>query len=67
MNVPRQAVTAICPDCTYEIDLGVVPNIGDRITCPNCWASLEVVSVDPLTLVWETVESEEDWESGSNQ
>ena len=58
MSATEQTVTVACPDCEYEIDLGTVPEKGQRVTCPECWASLEVVSLEPLELAWET---EEEW------
>lgn len=58
MEVARQEITAFCPDCGTEIDLQIAPKKGQRVTCPECWAYLEVVSLDPLELAWEM---EEDW------
>ncbi len=50
-----------CPDCEEDIYLESTPRKGQKVTCPNCWAYLEVISLDPLKLSWEIVEFEEDW------
>lgn len=60
MNEDQGTVTALCPECGDKLKLGAKPYQGQKLTCPNCWASLEVVSLTPLELAWETVESEED-------
>ena len=57
MKVHKQA-TALCPDCEWEIDLGPTPEVDQRVTCPNCWAYLKVISLEPLKLNWDI---EEDW------
>lgn len=57
MKVHKQA-TALCPDCEWEIDLGLTPEVDQRVTCPNCWAYLRVISLEPLELNWDI---EEDW------
>ena len=61
MNTDRPVVVAPCPDCEYEIRFDATPNHGDRVTCPECWADLRVVSLDPLELQWVT-EIEEIWD-----
>jgi len=57
---------ALCPDCDQEIVLNRVA-VGQTVTCPNCDAELEVISVDPLELdwayTWNWEEEEEDQES----
>lgn len=52
--------TAICPGCDGEV---YVPRSkrGQRVTCPECGAELEVVSAQPLELDWVR-EDEEDEE-----
>lgn len=60
MNEVQGTVTALCPECGEKLKLGATPSQGQKLTCPNCWASLEVVSLTPLELAWETIESEED-------
>jgi lysine biosynthesis protein LysW len=36
--------------------------IAQKVTCPNCWAYLEVVSLNPLRLSWDAGEYEEVWD-----
>jgi peptide subunit release factor 1 (eRF1) len=54
----HKRVTVPCPDCEWEIDLGPTPEEGQRFTCPNCWAYLKIISLEPLELNWDV---EEDW------
>lgn len=56
----EQTITAICPDCGERIDLGSQPQEEQEVTCPECWASLKVVSLDPPTLSWDTFEDEDE-------
>ena len=53
MEVAKRAVTIACPDCEHEIHLSSIPEMGQKVTCPDCWAYLEVVSLEPLELAWE--------------
>ena len=57
----KESKTASCPDCEQEILLDNNPQKGQKITCPNCWAYLEIVSLDPLKLDWEPIELDEAW------
>ncbi len=63
--------TTLCPDCEHEIELGIAPELGQKITCPNCWAYLEVINLEPLELAWEAFEEEDNFdnesEKGGNQ
>ncbi len=52
-------VTANCPECDAEIDLGGVVK-GEIVVCPDCGVDLEVTSLDPITLELAPME-EEDW------
>lgn len=54
--------TTFCPDCDEEIRLGPTPKIGQRVTCPDCGAELEVIEVDPLELDWAYDGPEGEWE-----
>jgi lysine biosynthesis protein LysW len=56
----EQVITAFCPDCGEKIDLGPQPEAGLKITCPECWAYLEIVNLEPLTLKWDTFGIEDD-------
>jgi len=54
--------TAPCPECNYEISLPN-PRAGQRISCPNCGADLEVITGHPLELDWVYTEPDDDWET----
>lgn len=54
MTTDNCIVTVPCPECEYEISLDFAPQKGEKVTCPNCWAYLEVINVDPLELQWDT-------------
>ena len=55
--------TISCPDCSEEISLVLPVDKGDRYTCPNCWADLIVVNLDPIELHWNDVDDDdEDWD-----
>jgi len=41
-----------CVHCDYRIDLGLRPQEGQRVHCPQCGAYLEIISVQPLELDW---------------
>jgi hypothetical protein len=63
MNTDEEKVIVICPDCAHEIDLGPMPEKGETLTCPECWAYLVVSSLDPLELKWNDADiDEEEWE-----
>lgn len=49
-----------CPLCGATIELGEDTWLNELITCPECGAELEVMSLNPLVLV-EAPEVEEDW------
>ena len=59
-KVSKQTATVPCPDCEQIIYLGLTPTEGQNVTCPNCWAYLKVVSLEPLELCWD-IEIDE-WE-----
>lgn len=44
----RLVIEAGCPDCQATIRLHASVREGQPVTCENCLAELEVVSVDPL-------------------
>jgi len=50
---------ATCPDCERKINLGPDPEEGQRVTCSNCKADLEVISLTPPELDWYYSESDE--------
>jgi lysine biosynthesis protein LysW len=56
-----------CLDCNHPVSLGSRPMEGQMITCSNCGAQLEVLSLDPLELDWaylEPVVDDEEMEIG---
>lgn len=65
-NTVKKAVVIPCPDCNEEISLGPAPAEGQKVTCPNCWAYLEAVSLNPLKLSWDdgdiTEDQDNDWD-----
>ena len=44
--------TAKCPLCGEKVKVGTKPWIGQEVDCPACDATLEVVSLRPLSLDW---------------
>lgn len=44
--------TALCLYCDHPVSLGSRPTEGQMVTCSNCGAQLEVLSLDPLELDW---------------
>ena len=67
-------VMVVCPDCEATFTLKEKPEIGKRVTCPECHEVFEVVEVDPVELDWpdddyddwyededEEEEREDDW------
>ena len=49
-----------CVECGGRIPLPTIVMPNEILTCPECGAELEVVSLDPLTLALAPV-VEEDW------
>ena len=49
-----------CPECGASVDLDYDVVEGEIITCEECGAELEVISVNPLELELAP-EEEEDW------
>ena len=43
---------AKCPLCGEKVRVGTKPWIGQEVDCPACDATLEVVSLRPLSLDW---------------
>ncbi|NJN84388.1 MAG: hypothetical protein HC802_20320 [Caldilineaceae bacterium] len=42
----------VCLDCQRSIQLMGNPEEGDAVTCPNCQAEFELVSLEPPTIEW---------------
>lgn len=57
---------AICPSCGEWVKLPDHPKIGQKITCLQCEADLEVIEVNPVELDWafmeDELDDEEDWD-----
>ena len=62
MKKIRQGIIALCPECETEIDLGPAPQIGQNVTCQECWAYLKIVNLDPTELAWDIDEIDEGWD-----
>ncbi|GIV77857.1 hypothetical protein FKZ61_001635 [Litorilinea aerophila] len=58
--------TARCIECDEEIELGTRVRLGLQVTCENCGAELEVVSVNPLELDW-AYEEDEEWDEDEDE
>jgi len=59
---------AKCPLCGEKVRVGTKPWIGQEVDCPACDATLEVISLRPLSLDWPyddegyEIASEDDYE-----
>lgn len=49
-----------CPECDEKLRVPGKPRLGQRFTCFNCGAELEVISVDPVEIDWAFDEPEDD-------
>ena len=58
MSANVKTVKAICPDCEEPINLGTKPILGEKFTCPNCWAYLELFNLSPVRLDWDEFDEE---------
>lgn len=61
----------ICPECDEEIRFRKAPRVGQTLSCPECYADLEVVELNPIELAsvgyeddnWEDDDwSDDEWE-----
>jgi alpha-aminoadipate carrier protein LysW len=53
---------AMCPECEVLISIPGTLRLGKIVECPECGATLEVVSIEPPELDVVMEEEEEDWE-----
>lgn len=53
---------AVCPSCDEEILVRGTPTLGQRLTCPECHARLEVVYRSPLELDFAEDEDDDEWD-----
>ena len=61
VNRPAEKAVAVdCPDCGEKITLRGTIEVGQRVTCPECSADLEVISTSPVELDWVYEDSEYD-------
>lgn len=60
MQSDNKEIMALCPDCETEILLEADAEEGQNITCPECWAYLKIISLDPPELDWDVDDFEED-------
>jgi hypothetical protein len=52
MDVRARMATAPCPDCGWIIGLEPRLREGQRFTCSNCGAFLEIINLEPPELDW---------------
>ena len=48
-----RATGVLCPECNHALDVAHNLEIGQIVTCPDCWAKLEIISLYPLQLKWQ--------------
>lgn len=48
----QKVAVAMCPSCDARIRISGDPDIGMRVTCPECGDLLEVVELNPIELDW---------------
>jgi alpha-aminoadipate carrier protein LysW len=53
-------LTAACPECDAQVELGGDAEVGEIVSCPECGADLEIQSLAPARLGVAPPE-EEDW------
>jgi alpha-aminoadipate carrier protein LysW len=41
---------AQCPDCSAELMLPEIPQVGNVCICENCGAEMEITSLEPVAL-----------------
>lgn len=53
---------ATCIECDEEIEISGRLRLGQKVICPNCAASLEIASLNPLELDWAYEDDNDDWD-----
>jgi lysine biosynthesis protein LysW len=53
---------ANCIECDEDIEINGRPQLGQKVTCPNCGALLEVASINPLELDWAEEDYDNAWD-----
>jgi lysine biosynthesis protein LysW len=61
MKIRQQTIVIPCPECEEDITFTTPPQLNQKVTCPECWADLKVISLDPVQVTWATDEFEEDF------
>jgi alpha-aminoadipate carrier protein LysW len=54
------STTATCPVCEGDVRIAGDAMENELISCPDCGAELEILSLNPIALA-EAPETEEDW------
>ena len=67
MGMRTKTRVAYCLECGQAIDLKSRPKLGQRITCPDCGAYLEIINLEPLEFDWAFSDFEPDWEPDEDQ
>jgi len=60
MMATQNTLIVPCPDCGHEIEFEEPPDLGDKMTCADCWAYLVVTQLNPVQLSWDTEELDEE-------
>jgi alpha-aminoadipate carrier protein LysW len=56
-----------CPECGEPVELGDDAQVGERVTCVECRADLEVLSLSPLVVDYALADDwEDDWDETSD-
>ena len=50
---------ALCPGCRRKVELELQTEEGEGVSCPHCWADLEVISLNSPVLDWAYEEGAE--------
>ena len=53
MNTNKKLQLGACPECDADIRFSKAPFLGQKKTCPNCYADLIVLSLHPIEMDWE--------------
>jgi lysine biosynthesis protein LysW len=50
-----------CPECGGSLNLGPRPQESQQVTCAECGARIEIISLKPLELDWVYAEPTDQW------
>ncbi len=48
----KKPVIGACPECDANVVFTKAPFLGQKKTCPECVAELEVIGLSPIELDW---------------